>query len=91
MASVTLRGFILVPDEDMQSVRRELPVHVELTRAEPGCLVFDVTPNENDPNHFDVCEEFDSRAAFEAHQARVESSRWGQVSARVERHYEILE
>ena len=91
MSRVIVRGFILVPDEDLEAVRRELPVHVERTRAEPGCLVFDVAPSESDPNRFDVYEEFASEAAFEAHQARVERSQWGRVTVRVERHYEIVE
>lgn len=91
MSKVILRGFILVPDEDMDAVRRELPIHVERTRAEPGCRAFEVAPSESDPNRFDVYEEFVSREAFEAHQARVERSRWGQVSSRVERRYVIVE
>ena len=91
MPRVVLRGFILVPDEDMEAVLQELPVHVERTRAEPGCRVFHVTPSESDPNRFDVYEEFESREAFEAHQARVGSSRWGRITVRVERHYEVIE
>lgn len=91
MPRVILRGFIIVPDGDLEVVRRELPAHSELTRAEPGCLAFEVTANESDPNRFDVYEEFASKAAFDAHQARVGSSRWGRLTARVERHYRVVE
>ncbi len=91
MPKVVLKGFILVKDMDLEIVKLELPLHCELTRKEPGCLVFDVTPNESNQNRFDVYEEFSGIAAFEAHQARVKSSRWGQVTKNVVRHYEIVE
>lgn len=91
MATLVVEGFILVPDEDLEAVRQEFPVHVELTRAEPGCRVFHVAPHEGQPNRFDVYEEFASREAFEAHQARVERSRWGKVSSRAERRYQVVE
>ncbi len=90
MPNVILRGFILVPDTDLHAVRRELPLHLAQTRAEPGCRVFDVTPHPHDPNRFDVYEEFASEAAYEAHQARMKGSRWGRVTARVDRHYERI-
>lgn len=89
--NVILKGFIIVQDMDLEIVKLELPFHCELTRKEPGCLVFEVTPNESNKNRFDVYEEFSSKAAFEAHQARVKNSRWGQVTKNVERHYEIVE
>ncbi|WP_404819203.1 putative quinol monooxygenase, partial [Vibrio tritonius] len=33
-------------------------VHKALTRAEAGCLVFEVTQNPDNPLRFDVYEEF---------------------------------
>ena len=69
-------------------VRRHLPRHVELTRAEPGCLRFDVE-SSSDPLVWTVFEEFVDRAAFDAHQARVRSSEWGRETAGIERHYVI--
>ncbi len=91
MSKVILKGFIIIPDRDLEMVKQELPVHSELTRREPGCLVFEVTPNESSPNRFEVYEEFSSKAAFDSHQVRVKSSRWGQVTSNAERHYEIIE
>lgn len=89
MSNVVLQGFIVVPDADLDAVTNALPRHCELTRQEPGCLVFKVTPDKTDPNRFDVYEVFASKAAFEAHQARIQQSDWGQVTAAVERHYQI--
>ena len=88
---VVLKGYIIVPDEDLPAVREELVNHKRLTRAEAGCLIFKVTQNENNPNRFDVYEEFADREAFEQHQRRAKRSRWAEVSANVKRHYEILE
>ncbi len=91
MAKVTLQGFILVPESDLEIVKRELLNHQRLTREEPGCLIFRVTENVDNPLRFDVYEEFVDKAAFEHHQRRVKASYWGQVTVNVERHYDIFE
>jgi len=91
MSKVTVTGFIIVPEEVLSAVKDALIKHRNLTHDEPGCLVFDVTQNERNPNRFDVYEEFVNKAAFESHQQRVKNSYWGKVSASVERHYEISE
>jgi len=86
-----LEGHIVVSDDDLASVQDELPNHLELTQQEAGCLVFRVSPDPENRNVFNVYEEFVDRDAFDLHQRRVKSSRWGEVSAKVERHYEISE
>ena len=90
MSKVTLSGYILVPEADREAVAAALPVHIDATRGEPGCLVFEVT-RADEAGRFDVYEEFVDRGAFEAHQARVKASEWGAVTARVERHYTVVE
>ena len=89
MSKVVLKGYIIVADKDLSTVKQELENHKKLTRAEKGCLVFEVNQNKDNPNRFDVYEEFTNKQAFETHQARVKSSDWGRVSANAERHYEI--
>ena len=79
----------MVPEADLASVTAELPRHIELTRKEAGCLLFQVTPDAEDHRIYHVYEEFADSEAFEAHQARVRHSRWGEVTANVERHYEV--
>lgn len=91
MPKIILQGFIVVSDTDLPAVQAELPKHIELTRNEKGCLVFDVVQDSNNKNVFKVFEEFADCEAFEAHQARVKNSRWGAVAANVERHYRIVE
>ena len=91
MAKVILKGFILVPAEDLDSVRHELPAHISLTRAEPGCVTFEVTESDQQSHRFDVYEEFIDREAFDRHQMRVAESDWGKITKNVSRHYQILE
>lgn len=89
MTKVVLEGFIIVPDLDLEIVKRELPKHTKLTLNESGCLTFKVTPDELNLNKFYVYEDFVNQTAFDKHQARVKSSRWGEVTKNVARHYKI--
>ncbi len=88
---VTLKGFIAVPDSDLEAVKTGLVDHRALTLEEPGCMTFEVAQNSADPCRFDVYEEFVDRAAFERHQQRVANSDWGQLTRNVTRHYEVFE
>ena len=91
MKKVILKGFIIVPTADLPAVKKALISHKELTRNEPGCLMFNVTQSEFNLNRFDVYEEFIDRTAFEQHQARVKGSAWAKATVNVHRHYEIFE
>lgn len=91
MTRIVLQGHIVVSTPDLPAVVEALPSHIELTRAEPGCLVFEVTQDAEDPFVFHVYEQFIDRAAFEHHQARVRASDWGSVTQGVERVYTITE
>lgn len=87
--AVRLHGrLICATDEEAEIVRRHLPEHIALTRAEPGCLRFDVHPTD-DPLVWAVAELFTDHAAFDAHQARVRASNWGAATAGIAREYEI--
>lgn len=89
MAEIRLTGTMTCPPERAEAVRAALPEHIRLTRAEPGCLQFDVT--ETAPGRFGVSERFADRTAFEAHQARADASAWARVTAGCPRDYEITE
>lgn len=71
-------------------VRAGLDAHQRLTRAEPGCLRFDVTPTD-DPLLWQVSELFTDRAAFEAHQTRTAASDWARLTAGITRDYKITD
>lgn len=69
-------------------VRQHLPEHLRLTRAEPGCLSFQVTATD-DPLIWQVAESFTDKAAFEAHQSRTRASAWHAATAHIRRDYRL--
>lgn len=73
-------------DSELQIVLDLMSEHIRLTRAEPGCLRFDVRQSA-DPMIWQVEELFADTAAFHAHQARTGASRWGQDSAAITRDF----
>lgn len=79
---------ICASNEEAEIVERHLPRHIELTRAEPGCLHFEVLPTPGG-RVWTVEECFGDGAAFGAHQRRVEHSEWGQVTAGIEWSYTV--
>ncbi|WP_105167808.1 putative quinol monooxygenase [Pseudoalteromonas sp. T1lg23B] len=89
MNKIILRGHILVPEPELGQVRQALNEHIELTRAEPGCIVFEVTQNPDNPLRFDVYEEFIDAEAFRQHQHRVSASMWAAQTQNVSRHYGV--
>ncbi|WP_305402466.1 putative quinol monooxygenase [Photobacterium leiognathi] len=89
MGKVILKGFIVVPEDELNIVIKALEKHVALTKQEPGCLVFNVNQRSHSPCYFDVYEEFSNNNAFEHHQRRVTASEWGRITVNVERHYEV--
>lgn len=91
MSKVTLKGFILVPESELELVKNELVNHKRHTLEETGCITFSVIQNSQNALRFDVYEEFTDKVAFEQHQKRVKASHWGKVTINVERHYEIFE
>lgn len=78
-----------MPPSELARVKAALAQHIRLTRAESGCLIFEVTQDRANPCRFAVYEEFADPAAFAAHQRRVNASRWGEVTVKVERHYTV--
>lgn len=89
MNEVRLRGQLICTDmTQVELVRTHLPLHIELTRAESGCLAFDVVQTTN-PLVWQVDERFTDDAAFRAHQQRVASSEWWQATADIERDYAV--
>ncbi len=86
---VYLDGYLDIPAERLAQVMAALPLHIELTRAETGCLKFEVTESVEVRGRLDVSEIFIDQAAFEAHQARNRASAWFRVTEGIERHFNI--
>lgn len=88
---IELSGYIDVPEGRREAIAAALPLHIALTRAETGCLCFDVTPDPEVKGRYNVNERFADRASFEAHQDRVRASEWGEISAGIPRNYTICD
>ncbi|MCG7417232.1 MULTISPECIES: putative quinol monooxygenase [Microbacterium] len=89
MSTVRVRGrLVCATPQEAEIVRSHLPAHVELTRAEPGCLRF-VVAQTDDTLVWWVEELFADDDAFDRHQRRVSQSLWGRVTAGIERQYSI--
>lgn len=87
-----LTGFLICDTMDeADRVSEILPEHIRLTRAEPGCLKFEVFRSHEDPARFAVSEIFRDKAAFEAHQARTRASAWWAGTQNVRRDFKIEE
>lgn len=89
MTQVSLTGTLVCADEAQAAVvRRCLPLHAALSRAEPGCRSFEVTPTE-DPLVWRVEESFLDARSYAGHQARSRASEWGRSTLGIERNYTV--
>lgn len=88
---IHLNGYLDIPSERWDAVMEALPLHVELTKGEAGCLKFDVTPSDKIPNRLMVSETFIDRAAFDHHNTRAKASVWAEVTAGIAREFNITE
>lgn len=57
--------------DDVAEVREFIKQHGELSRAEPGCLRFEVYQSQNDPNVFVLNEHWATQADLDVHQQAV--------------------
>ncbi|MCB1341218.1 MAG: antibiotic biosynthesis monooxygenase [Pseudooceanicola sp.] len=89
MGQVSLNGHLDVPPDRLAAVLAALPEHVRLTRAEPGCLTFNVVQDRDLPTRLLVSETFASPDAFRAHQARAKGTHWARITEGIPRHYTI--
>ena len=86
---VRLSGELVCANGDEAArVERLLPEHIVLTRAEDGCLSFEVARIDG-ALVWRVEEQFRDAAAFRLHQRRAAESTWGIETAGIERHYTI--
>ena len=90
-SKIRLTGYLDIPKKSFVRVMAALPIHVELTLLEPGCLEFDVSQSATVEGRLLVSELFEDRAAFEAHQKRIAASSWAEITEGIPRHYEMTE
>lgn len=88
---IRLRGqLICMTDDEARAVRAHLADHIALTRAEPGCLTFDIAETD-DPMVWEVMESFRDRPSFDAHQARTRDSAWFTATRSILRNFKMEE
>lgn len=88
---IRLRGQLrCMTDGEAALVRAHMAEHIRLTRAEPGCLTFDIAETD-DPLTFEVMESFRDRPAFEFHQARTRDSAWFEATRHILRDFIVEE
>ena len=90
-ANIKLEGYLDVPASRWSEVLTALESHIEKTRAEAGCIKFNVTPCSEVEYRLLVSELFVDQTSFDAHQTRAGNSDWAKISAGIPRHYEITE
>lgn len=90
MSKVILTGYVIIPENERELYEAAIPIHLKLTRAEPGCLKFTIAADKNDPCRFSLYEEFKDQAAFDHHQTRTEASNWAKISVNMKRHFSVL-
>lgn len=88
---IQLDGHVDVPAERWDTVLEALKDHIALTRKEPGCITFNVTPCNQVAHRLLVHEMFQDQQAFDAHQTRAQSSPWAKITAGLPRDYTIIE
>lgn len=88
---IRLTGHLDLQPERWDEILAALKTHIDLTRAEDGCLEFNVDPCPSIKHRLLVSELFVNKASFDAHQARTKASDWARVSACIKRQYEISE
>lgn len=89
--SLTVR-LVCRDEADLRAVLDHAAAHVAASRAEPGCLQFDMVRVGAAPGDapagravFAVAERFADEAAYRAHQARTRSSDWGAATRDIPR------
>ena len=74
--NIVITGTIMCDAAQLDMFRAALDAHIRLSRAEPGCLRFEIRPAPDAPGTFLVAERFVDHAAFDAHTARTRASAW---------------
>ena len=89
MARISLSGTMSCGADDISVVLAALPDHIRLSRAETGCLSFDISQDAANPGVFHVSESFVDQAAYEAHQDRTRASAWWQATQAFPRNFTV--
>ncbi|CAH0991094.1 hypothetical protein SIN8267_01195 [Sinobacterium norvegicum] len=69
MSHLTIVANITAKAEHVEQVKAELIKLIAITRAEPGCVNYDLHQDNDDPRHFVFYENWASRPLWQTHMA----------------------
>ena len=67
MSKLTIVAHIVATEEKIELVKSELEKLVPITRAEEGCIQYDLHQDNDKPSHFLFYENWDSRELWQTH------------------------
>ncbi len=67
MAKLTIVANIIANDDQIDLVKSELLKLIPITRAEAGCINYDLHQNHDNPAHFFFFENWESREQWQDH------------------------
>ena len=67
MSTRTIVANIKAKSDQIELVKAELQKLIDITRAEEGCINYDLHQNNEDPSHFLFYENWGSRELWQAH------------------------
>lgn len=67
MANLTIVAHIVAGTDKIELVHSELQKLVEITRAEDGCVQYDLHQDNDNPAHFMFFENWESRELWQTH------------------------
>ncbi|MDG3086480.1 putative quinol monooxygenase [Vibrio hannami] len=67
MAKLTIVANIIAKEDKIELVKAELLKLIDITRAEEGCINYDLHQDNENPKHFLFYENWESRELWQAH------------------------
>ncbi|EFP95061.1 putative quinol monooxygenase [Vibrio caribbeanicus] len=67
MSRLTIIANIIANDDKIELIKAELLKLIEVTRAEGGCINYDLHQDNENPAHFTFYENWESRELWQAH------------------------
>lgn len=77
MAHFTIVANIVAHPDKIDLVHAELKKLIDITRAEEGCVQYDLHQNNDNPAHFMFYENWESRALWQTHMSAPHLAEYG--------------
>lgn len=91
MSKLTILAHVHAQPDQVEGVRAQLEGLVGPTRAEAGCIQYDLHQDDQDPAHFVFYENWESREAWQAHMQSEHIAQWRAFAAEAVAHSALHE